>query len=86
MACENSKSFFEALERNVSGIKVIRVNAIEDNRMPHVLMVPMYDVVLYEQGQSSIYGPNSRLVSILNNDQKELLKYVSLSDNVPKIF
>ena len=76
VACENSKDFFKALERNKSGYDVHRIEATDDNKLPHVLMVPMYDLVFPELGADSAYGPNTRLVSILNNDQTKVREYI----------
>lgn len=69
ISCQNSRPVFEALPRAAMGYTVQQVEATTDmvKRFPHVLVVPLYDIVQPETGSNSPYGPNTRLRTIRND-------------------
>ena len=80
VACKQSKDFFNEIIDNRQGFEVVLVQATNENRMSHVLMVPMYDIVYpNETGGSSIYGKNTHFISVMNNDQMKVRNLIGLS-------
>ena len=74
MACQINKPFFALLESKAK-IQVYRVQASEElrSRFPHVTTLPMYDIVEPAPSEHSPYGPGTRLVESIRNDQRDRL-------------
>jgi hypothetical protein len=83
-ACINSEPLFVALEANTDGFSVQRRMATPDvirtmidaDGHPHIVTIPLYDIIWPEMGSDSVYGKNMKLVSVRNNDVRELTRYV----------
>ena len=74
-ACKASESIFEGLRRYRSGtwaVHQVEVTEERRQRFPHVLMVPCYDVIVPDPASTSVYGPGTRLVTVLHNDFAQL--------------
>ena len=69
VACQNSRPVFDNLPRAAPGYAVQEVEATKEmlQRYPHVQVVPLYDIVVPEQGSESPYGPDTKLTTVRND-------------------
>lgn len=69
-ACKKNEPVFQFLLENPGMFDVHRVEITRElqQKYSHVTTVPLYDVVIPTQGSSSVYGPETLLDTIQNND------------------
>lgn len=69
-ACKKNEPVFEYIQQNPGMFDVYRIEITRELQQlyPHVTTVPLYDVIVPMQGSSSVYGPETLLDTIQNND------------------